>query len=35
LNALKTEGIMTKIEKPSAKEMRGRVMLMLMRTFEK
>lgn len=35
LNALKAEGIMTKIENPSAKEMRGWVMLMMQRIFEK
>ncbi len=35
LNALKTEWIMTKIENPSAKELRGRTMLMMMRMFEK
>ena len=34
LDALKTEGIMTKIETPSQKELRGRVMLMLMRAAE-
>lgn len=35
LQALKTEWIMTKIENPSANEMRWRVMLMLMRVFNK
>lgn len=35
LNALKTEWIMTKIENPSAKEMRGWVMVMMQRVFEK
>jgi hypothetical protein len=32
LKALKKEGIMNKIETPNIKEMRGRVMLMLMRS---
>ena len=33
LNALKAQGIMTKIEMPAQKEMRGRVMLMMQRIF--
>jgi hypothetical protein len=35
LAALKQAGIMTKIDTPSMKELRWRVMLMLMRVFEK
>jgi len=35
LNALKQAEIMKKIEQPTAKELRGRTMLMLMRVFEK
>ncbi|MFA6256572.1 MAG: immunoglobulin-like domain-containing protein, partial [Candidatus Absconditabacterales bacterium] len=34
LKALKAEGIMTKIDTPSAKELRGRVMLMMQRVAE-
>lgn len=34
LQALKDEGIMTKIETPSQKELRWRVMLMMQRTFD-
>ncbi|MCX6823003.1 MAG: right-handed parallel beta-helix repeat-containing protein [candidate division SR1 bacterium] len=35
LSALKTEGIMTKIATPNQKELRGRVMVMLKRVFDK
>ena len=35
LQALNAEGIMTKIDIPNQKEMRGRVMLMMQRIFEK
>ncbi|MCX6824461.1 MAG: leucine-rich repeat domain-containing protein [candidate division SR1 bacterium] len=35
LTALKADGIMTKIDNPKQKEMRGRVMLMMQRIFEK
>ena len=35
LNALKTEWIMTKIDQPNSKELRGRVMLMMQRIFNK
>ncbi|MCX6824463.1 MAG: S-layer homology domain-containing protein, partial [candidate division SR1 bacterium] len=35
LQTLNTEGIMTKIDTPNQKEMRGRVMLMMQRIFEK
>jgi len=34
LNALKNAGIMTKIDTPTAAEMRGWVMLMMKRTYE-
>jgi len=34
LNALKLAGIMTQISNPSMKEIRGYVMIMMMRTYE-
>ena len=34
LNRLKTDGIMSKIDVPSSKEMRGYVWLMMMRTYQ-